>query len=69
MQMAKKRIDDIVEQNEWLLEKSAYFQQHIWPIINNTLTESDMNAKIISFDLLKQFRDLTVNEYISEYHS
>lgn len=69
MQIAKQKIDNVVEQNEWLLDKPAYFQQHIWPIINGTLTESSMSEKLISYELLRQFRDLTVTEYISEYSS
>gem|GEM_PF-2314978 len=36
-------------------------------MIKSTLDESPMNNKIITFELLQQFRDLTANEYILEY--
>ena len=69
MQMAKGKIDEIVDQNKSILEKHAYFQQHIWPIINGTLNESSQKDMTIPYELLKQFRDLTANEYIEEYSS
>ena len=67
MTLAKEKIDHAVYNNGWLLKNKAFFQQHIWPMIKSTLDESPMNNKIITFELLQQFRDLTANEYILEY--
>lgn len=64
---AKQKIDFAVLQNEWLVNNKDYLSREIGPMVNDSFKESEMNNFEISYDILKQFRDLVIKEYTEEY--
>jgi hypothetical protein len=67
MKEAKNQIDHVVHQNWWILQNTSFFQQHIGPMLKSIFDTSTLWDKILSFDILKRFRDLIADEYIDSY--
>ena len=67
LMLAKEKIDFAVLQNEGLLKNEWYFSNEIAITLGNSIKETALANKKLSYEVLMKLCELTQKEYMEEY--
>lgn len=67
LKLAKEKIDFAVLQNEWLLKNEWYFSNEVALTLGNSIKETTLADKKLSYEVLMKLCELTQKEYMEEY--